>query len=409
MSQDTTVEEFDFTGSMGADVAKESGKGGDFQRELEFLSLRADQASIAQGKDQAIIRVVTEYEMKPHMAQATPETRKFSLPWITVAQHYAPTKQKPPYAKDGQRWPEKMYAVCRKDKVFAKKFNNQCPICETGNKNPTRTWALAVEREQVIEDGRVLGIRDKMREVSVFGPDGQPVVEKVESDGKKVYAKKWVPAYLILNFGWKNFFNALAGQASYYKTVMGRDYVVKRTGTDNNDTNYAFIPLDPIMLGPDNPWGVQGGTPYDLSLVIGEENGRPVTLLEKVYPDLPDLRKIVADRTSEDYYGRWFIPGWLPEGFDPNAQQNQSGQQGVQTGYMAGYTPQGGQQQGQQQGYQPQQPQAPVTPDPQGQPQQTGPNPDALANLKARMTGQPQQPPQEQQNQQAQPAGQPQQ
>lgn len=406
MSQDTTMEEYDFSGSMGADVAKESGKGGDFQRELEFLSLRADQASINQGKNQAIVRLCTEYEMKPHMAQVPPEFRRFALPWITVAQHYAPTKQKPPYAKEGQRWPEKMYCVCRKDKVFAKKFSDQCPVCANGIKSSNRTWALAVEREQVIEDGRVLGIRDKMREVSIFGSDGQPIVERVEGD-KKIYAKKWVPAYLILNFGWKNFFNALAGQASYHKTVMGRDYVVSRTGTDNNDTTYAFIPLDPIVLGPDNPWGVQGGTPYDLSLVLGEENGRPVTLLEKVYPDLPDLRKIVADRTSEEYYGRWFIPGWLPEGFDPNAQQN-SGQQGVQTGYMGGYTPQGGQQQGQQQGYQPQQPQAPATPDPQNQ--QTGPSADALQNLKNRMMGQPQQPPQEeQQNQQAQPAGQPQQ
>lgn len=380
------MEEYDFTGSYGAEVAKESNKGGDFQREIEYLTLKADPTSIQQGKDTAIVRLVTEYERKPHF-DGFPTTR-WSLPWITVKQHYAPTKQRPPYAREGSQWPEKMFVGCRKDKVFAKKFNNQCHICDVvGSKPSDRTYALGIEREQVIENGKITGTRDKMREVLDLGPDGKPIVEKEEGD-RKIYKKKWVPAWVVLNFGWKNFFNALSGQASYHQTALGRDYVIKRTGTGNNDTNYAFIPLDPITMTGE--WaqaiGVAEGTPYDLGLIIMKEEGtgRPIPLSEVLYPDMPDLRKIIADRVTDDYFGRWFVPGWLPEGFDPSTARGtgaQSGvQNGVQSGYTGNYTPQGGQ--GQQ--AQPQQPQQPVTPD---QPASSAPQADALAALRARVTG----------------------
>lgn len=383
---DMMMDEFDFTGSYGAEVAKESNKGGDFQREIQFLTLKADPASIQQGKDTAIVRIVTEYERKPHFNgfPATP----WSLPWITVKQHYAPTKQKPPYAREGAEWPSKMFGGCRKDKVFTKKFNDQCYICdEIGNKPGDRTWALGIEREQVIENGQITGYRDKMREVLEFGEDGKPIVEREEGD-KKVYKKKWVPAWVVLNFGWKNFFNALSGQASYHQTALGRDYVIKRTGTGNNDTNYTFIPLDPITMTGEwaQAMGVEEGTPYDLGLIIMQEEGtgRPIPLSEVLYPDMPDLRKIIAERVSDDYFGRWFVPGWLPEGFDPSQANNGGGvQNGVQRGYTGTFAPQGGQAGAQQ--AQPQQPQQPVTPD---QPSSSAPPADALAALRARVVSQ---------------------
>lgn len=375
------LEEFDFTGSMGADVAKESNKSGDFQREIEYLTLKADPVSVQQGKDSAIVRLVTEYEKKPHL-DGHPPTR-WTLPWITVAQHYAPTKQRPPYAREGVNWPEKMYVGCRKDPVFAKKFGGQCYICDViGNKSSNRTWALGIEREQVIENGQIIGIRDKMREVFDFGPDGKPILLKEDGD-KKEYKKKWVPAWVVLNFGWKNFFNALAGQASYHQTVMDRDYVIKRTGVGNNDTNYAFIPLDKILMTGE--WaqavGVQEGTPYSLGMVVkqDEQTGRPITLSEILYPEMPDLRRIIADKVSDEYFGRFFIPGWLPEGFDPNKQSSGSGQGGVQNGVQQGYM--GGFQNQQAQPQQPQQPVAPQTP-----PQEQAPTAEALAALKARVT-----------------------
>lgn len=370
------IDEFDFSANEGASVAKEANKGGDFQKEIEFLSLKGDEASINQGLDQAIIRLVTEYERKPWMTSNTAQ----SLPWITVKQHYAPTKQRPAYAREGSRWPEKMYVGCRKDKVFSKKFNGQCLVCEQGHKPSDRTWALAIEREQIIENGRPVGMRDKTREVLVFGEDGKPIVVKEGPDGKKEYQKKIVPAWVVLNFGWKNFFNALSGQASYFQTIMGRDYVVKRTGSGNNDTNYTFIPLDPIKIEGQmaTDLGVNQGTPYDMGYIVGTVDGRDVPLSELLYPDMPDLRKIISERVSDDYFGRWFTPGWVPEGFDPSAQGNTGGgqSQGVQGGVQSGYQPTGGVQQ----------PPAPTTPAPQQQGSAGGAaTTSALDALKARV------------------------
>jgi hypothetical protein len=198
----------------------------------------------------------------------------------------------------------------------------------------------------------------------------------------------------VLNFGLKNFYNGLNGQASYFKTVLGRDFFITRTGTGNNDTNYSFVPLDPIQMGGE--WaqaaGVNDGTVYDLGMIVGEDNGRPVPMVERLYPDMPDLRRIIAAQTSDDYYGRWFVPGWLPEGFDPSTAPQQSG---PPQSFQGGFQPTGGvgQQSGPQQGYQPpqqqpQQPSQPVQPQPPAN-QGGGQAPDqsALDALRARVTG----------------------
>lgn len=376
------MEEFDFGSAEGATVAQEANKGGDFAREVEYLSLKADAGSVAAGKNRAIVRVLTEFERKPWMdgTKVTP----FNYAWITVAQHYAPTKPKPEYVKPEAKWPQKWNAVCRKDKVFAKKFGGACYICDNLNSKPTnRTWALAVEREQVIENGQIIGIRDKMREVLDRDANGDLIVER-EENGKKIYKKKMVPAWLILNFGWKNFFGNLAGQGQYFQTVMDSDYVITRTGEDNNDTNYSFVRLDPIYLPEGNSFGLPAGTKYDLSLIVGQdETGRQIPLREVVYPDMPDLRRIISEKTSDDYYGRYFVPGWLPKGFDPSKVQ--TGQQGVQNGVQQ----QGGYQPVQQGGYQqvqPQQAPAPAQPTPPQQ-QAAEPSQASLDALRNRVLG----------------------
>lgn len=369
------MDEFDFSGSTGAAVAKEANKGGEFQREIMFLTLKADEASVQQGKHQAFVRLVTEHERKPWMTSLTP----WSLPWITVQQHYAPTKQKPPYAREEMTWPPKFGAVCRADRVFVKKYG-QCYLCEQGNKAGARTWALGIEREQVIQDGKVVGMRDKTREVLDLDEKGEPILLKQDGDNKE-YKKKVVPAWVVLNFGWKNFFNALNGQAGFRGTALDRDYLIERSGTKNNDTTYAFIGMDPITISGEwaQQLGVPEGTPYDMGHVVGEVDGRPIPLSELIYPDMPDLRKIVAERTSEEFYGRWFIPGWVPEGFDPNEAKGGT-QNGVQTGYQ-GYQPSGGVQTGQA----PAAPaQAPQSPDSANE-GSAGPAPSALEALKARV------------------------
>lgn len=339
---DQTVEEFDFSGSQGETHAAEAMKGGDFEREIMYLSLDGSPAGIAQGKNRTILRFVTDSARR---ADAPPN--KFSLAWITVAGHFAPTKPKPPYY-EGSNWPGKFGSGCRKDPVFAKKYSGNCLICDQGNKPSKRVWGLAVEREEVRDDnGAVLGLRDKMREVFDRDAEGNAIVIG-EKDGKKQYKMKTVPAWIVCQQGWKNFWQPLSGQATYHggnaqgalkgiglgggSGLLDSDWVITRIGTENNDTNYTPIRLSTITIPAENPWGVPS-MPYDLSAVL--EDGR--TLAEVIYSGetedgdtkidmtMPDLRRLIADKVSDDYFGFWFVPGWLPKDFDPSKVKSDSG------------------------------------------------------------------------------------
>ena len=332
------VEEFDFSGSVGAERAAESSKSG-FSRRVEFLSLKADPASIKQGKDKILLRFLTDYQRRGDKPMD-----RYNIPWITAAQHYSKTRLKPDWVEKDANWPEKMGAGCRKDPIFAKKFNNTCLLCSRGEKSSNRIWALAVEREQITDDtGRVVGIKDKTREVAKIGADG-----KVVKDGEHAVMET-VPAYIVMSMGWRNFFSPLNGQAAYFGTLLESDYLITRTGTENNDTNYATVRIGPISLPEDNEYGLPVGTVYDLS---------DPEFKAKVYPDMPDLRQIVADRVSDAYFGRWFTEGWAPP-----EQQGQSGS-GSATPAASGA------------------PAAPQTPTGTGS---TEPAPDALAALQQRM------------------------
>jgi hypothetical protein len=122
-------------------------------------------------------------------------------------------------------------------------------------------------------------------------------------------------------------------------------------------------------------------------MIVGNApDGRPIPLMEALYPEIPDLRKVIAERTNDDYFGRWFVPGWLPKDFDPTKVANQPA---AATGYtpivmggaQQGYVPQGGQ----QQAAQPQQPtQAPAAPQP---PAEEAPPANVLDGLKNRVLG----------------------
>jgi hypothetical protein len=373
--------EFDFSGSTGAEIAKEASSAGDFEREVMFLSIKGDQASVQNGDNRVILRFVTDAKRQPWMGD---RMSPFTLPWITVKQHsFLATRPRPPFLAEKARWPEKMGGGCRKDKVFAAKFNNQCILCDRGDKPSARTWALAIEREQVFENGQMVGIRDKTREVFDHDAEGNPIVLSEDNEGKKTYKMKTVPAWIVVNQGWKNFFGPLDGTSSYFGGVLGRDWLIQRQGTKADDTSYSFIGLDPQRIEGDfaEALGVAPGTNYDMGLVVQQQDGHAVPLMEVLYPDMPDLRRLVADRVSDNYIGRYFDPNWFPPDFDPSKapQQGQQGQQGVQNGYQ----PTGGI----QNAGQPQQPQTPTAPAPQGAAPGDGSTADNLAALRARIGG----------------------
>jgi hypothetical protein len=132
-----------------------------------------------------------------------------------------------------------MAAVCRHDPALS---YSDCYICDVLHKDDPksikkpakRTWAAAVLREEVKEDGKVVGYRDQTRTVTRKNSDGT-VGETFEE-----------PAVVNLNFGWKNFFSALETNANINGgTLLDRDYLIIRKGADV-DTVYIFMALDRV-------------------------------------------------------------------------------------------------------------------------------------------------------------------
>lgn len=257
----------------GAEAAQEAGKGGAQFAKTHYLSLDADPNS---PENTAIVRFLTDKD-----------------DWIVVDQHNnVPTKGKPS-DYEGANWPDRMGAVCRKDVAFTGVYAD-CYICENlvdgkDVKKPTgRTWALACLREEVRGDGtpdmggpekkgKVLGIRDKTRQVAITGEDGKPTGEE-----------RTERAVVVVNMGYKNFFSALAGFAGYYGTVLDRDYFIKRNGKEK-DTTYQIIPMDPIPHAD--------GTVFDCRK---PEHAAKYEVAEGMLED------VINDRASDEFYGRFF-------------------------------------------------------------------------------------------------------
>lgn len=246
----------------GAEASQEASKGGNYSR-TQYWGLEDGKA--------CILRFLTDHDE-----------------WIVVDQHQMiPTKPKPD-DYEGQNWPEKMGCVCRKDPAFAGIYT-ECYVCDFVvdgkkiKKPSARTYALACLREEVIEGGVVVGVRDQTREVTIparEAKDGNPAQPE-----KKVVEK----AIVVVNQGYKNFFSALKGFAGHYGTVLDRDYYIKREGSQT-DTDYTIIPMDPIML--------QDGRKLDL---------RQPDLMARYEHEI-DLGEIVGDKASDEYFARFFDP-----------------------------------------------------------------------------------------------------
>lgn len=248
----------------GADAAQHASKGGAWAR-TEFFKL--------EDKGKVLVRFITDSEPDPKTGEGG---------WITVDQHQmVPTKPKPD-GHDGN-WPEKMGSVCRKDEAFD---YGECYICDflvDGKKIKSaagRTWALACIREEVQENGQIVGYRDKTR--TVTRKEGDKEVEVTEK------------AIVVVNMAWKNFFSTLKGFAEYYGTILDRDYLIIRSGSDQS-TTYQIIPMDPIVVD-------DKGTRFDV---------RDPAVAERYHTDL-DLGEAIADRASDDFYARFFDPRFTP-------------------------------------------------------------------------------------------------
>jgi hypothetical protein len=217
------------------------------------------------------------------------------IPVIHVKQHGSvPTKPKPAAYKG--KWPPKMPAVCRRSKAFQRRFNDTCWICdnvtEKDNKGRDRQhyagdryFALCVIREEVKENGEVVGTRNKMKEIDEF-KDGKPTGKKIK-----------VPDVRIMNMGYKNFFSKLVGMSNRRKTWVDRDLEITCQG-EGTDTDYLVGPMDPT---PD--WDAK-----DLTQAFETYDLREPEIVKRDFPDLPDLRKLVAENVSDQYYNRFFIP-----------------------------------------------------------------------------------------------------
>lgn len=198
---------------------------------------------------------------------------------ISVFQHFnAPTRTAPADYK-GDSWPSHMGAVCRRDEAFAGMYDD-CYICDVlmpsdkKVKRSKRQWVLGVLREEVREDGLLIGYRDKRRTITIAAKDGRPEQEIEE------------PAVVYVNMGAKNFFNPLRGFFGKYGTVLDRDYWIKREG-EGLETTYSIIPEDPIRTDE------------------GVYTAADPEVLKK-YEGLADLEEEIVRRSSDEHYGRFF-------------------------------------------------------------------------------------------------------
>lgn len=262
----------------GAEAAGEAAKGAQFDK--------VDYFGIEDG-EQAIIRFLHDWMTErnpdgsvkyPHLAHPSFPT---STSWIVVNQHSSVPTKGAPQGYQGN-WPRNMGATCRKDEAFGGAFPD-CFICEQmrkpdGKPYPAsgRSWALACLREEVRENGAIVGYKDKVKEVAVVGPDGKPTGETV--------LKK---AIVIVNMGWKNFFSALEGFGKVYGTVLDRDYIVIRKGSDLT-TDYQIVALDPIPM--------QDGSRFDVR--NPEHHAR--------YANEIDIPAMIAERASDEFFGKFF-------------------------------------------------------------------------------------------------------
>lgn len=247
-------------------------------RKTEFLTLKPG--------EEVRIRLLDEWDYDP-----SDET----LPaWVIVDQHsYVNTRARHPEWPKDSKWPEKMGSVCRitLDADGQPMFAPSCYLCETGQKKSVRYWARAVIREEVKEDGNVVAVRDKVREVRIKDKEGN---EKTILE----------PEVVVLNFGQQNFFGALIGFGKKYGTVLDRDYWVTREG-EKTDTVYHIVPDTPINRAvTDENGNVVTDAAGDVKTVLYTTADPVVRAKYRDFDSL--LEDEITRQASDDHYALWF-------------------------------------------------------------------------------------------------------
>ena len=212
--------------------------------------------------------------------------------WLPTKQHQNIETKGTPADFKGDNWPKRMAAPCRYDEIWQGTYPD-CFICDNPKENQRkatqRFWALAVVREQVLENGKIVGTKDGTRTYTRKNDDGEDE-EVTEKD------------IVVVNMAYKNFFALLDGAGSRNGTILDRDYFIRRTGATMNDTSYAILPEDKITTTVDDEQ-----VPFDL---------RDDALMARYLPEAAEvgyaqastnaIGEILSDRTSDDFYGRFF-------------------------------------------------------------------------------------------------------
>jgi len=246
----------------GAEEAKEATKGGAPFARTKFFKLDDKPPD-----NQALVRFIHDAHQ-----------------WIVVDQYqFLPTKPKP--AGWEANWPPRMGAVSRSDVALKAMFDTDY-IAEhmrtaDGKKyRPSpRTWTLGCLREEVFENGQKVGYRDKTRDVVIRKDDGSEETITIKD-------------IQVINLGYKNFFSFLEGFYRAYGTLMDRDYLITRSGTEK-DTTYTIAPLDPIKNAD--------GEVFDL---------RNPKFADRYATDWT-LESVILEMASDEYVGRFFDPSYV--------------------------------------------------------------------------------------------------
>jgi hypothetical protein len=199
--------------------------------------------------------------------------------------------------------------VARPSSATTSRSPTKCFLCDIAVgrdgkplKAQPRPWALACIREEVLENGQIVGYVDATRDVT----------RKIDGRDEKSVEK----AFVMVSMAYRNCFTPLLGMWKRYGSSTDRDYLIERKGEGLNDTSYNIIPLDPLEMEDGRHLRPQGARCRG-----------PV-------PDRPRHRSQIDQRMTEDFYNKFFDTRvtYVPDDNTDVAEVARRGQ-AIQRGY----------------------------------------------------------------------------